>query len=179
MELKGRKAETRSAERFGPESVQIWATTQQLCSSLGTLWLFHPHFPSNYTHWELLRSSKKTLQPCGHLLEATAAPAALWSRGQRRTDGVDQTKSTATTQIWPRRHNGTNCSNCGAQWPLLVQQANDVTGLGGQCSCLNTGYRLIHTPLRLREPSPPKTHRRSRRKSGELSCFPENEERLK
>lgn len=39
--------------------------------------------------------------------------------------------SAGTTLIWPRRNNGTNCSDSAAQWPLLVRQARHVTGIAG------------------------------------------------
>lgn len=81
-------------------------------------------------------------------------------RRRRRIDGVDPRGSAGTTLIWPRRNNGTNCSDSAAQWPLLVRQARHVTGEAGAAQWFEhpAPGEPHRTPLRFGEPpqSPPK-----------------------
>lgn len=127
--------------------------------------LFHPHVPKQLPTITrdcsgATKKNKAALAAtCQRELQLRLRLRSGGQRRRRRIDGVDPRGSAGTTLIWPRRNNGTNCSDSAAQWPLLVRQARHVTGKAGAAQWFEhpaPGERAPHAAQIWRTTSIPK-----------------------
>lgn len=122
---------TAKRKSIGEPSPQISPTIQQLGGSAGSLPLVAPTCSQTVTNNHSPLLGRQLLRPPAR--ENSGSGSGCEAEGRGGGGGLTESThgSAGTTLIWPRRNNGTNCSDSAAQWPLLVRQARLVTGEAG------------------------------------------------